>query len=272
MPLPTFAVIIPFRPKAESIDWERESKLLQQTIHSVLRQTYTSFKIFVVYTDVPSFIVVDERVEYYEFPYGYKRYLELENRADLFEKFKSEKMVVRRWDKARKLCYGSKLAKEAGCEYIMAVDADDLVSKHLFRYLSQDAEKKEGQSGWYIETGYLYREGTNYLLKVPKNMRFLNGSTHILHSSLVPIPDFNSLDWLDYSLFTDHGWIKDRVLEYEGAQLKPVPFAGVVYVAHGANISAITKKEFGLSMKAILKRILRTKMLTTSLRSEFNIL
>ena len=39
------------------------------------------------------------------------------------EKFKSEKKAVRRWDKARKLCYGSELAKQDGCNYIMALDS-----------------------------------------------------------------------------------------------------------------------------------------------------
>jgi hypothetical protein len=265
-----FAIIIPFRPKAESIDWARESELLQQTIQSVLRQTYSKFKVFVLYTDAPNVVVNDARVEYHEFPYGHQHYHEMENREDLLKKFKSEKLVVRRWDKARKLCYGAKLAKEATCDYIMALDADDLLSNRLFDYLRKEVEKKE-QKGWYIETGYVYKQGANYFIKMPRNMRFLNGSTHILHSSLVRIPDFNSLDWLDYSLFTDHGWIKDRVREQYGAQLMPVPFAALVYVAHGANISQITKKEFGFSLKVILKRILRTKVLTPVLRKEFNI-
>ncbi|HLP36083.1 glycosyltransferase family A protein [Lacibacter sp.] len=266
-----FAIIIPFRPNAESVNWNKESALLQQTIQSVLRQTFTSFKVFVVYTDAPSVVIDDAKVEYHEFPYGYKSYLELENREDLLSKFKSEKMVTRRWDKARKLCYGSKLAKDAGCDYIMALDADDLLSNRFLAYMAKDAQKDK-RKGWFVEKGYLYRENSNYLVKVPKNMRFLNGSTHILHSDLVKIPDFASLDWLDYNLFTDHGWIKHRLEEYYGALLYPIPFPALVYVVHRSNISQVGKKEFGFNLKSIVKRILRGKLLTTSLREEFNII
>jgi glycosyltransferase involved in cell wall biosynthesis len=265
-----FAIIIPFRPKAQSVDWERESNLLQRTIQSVLRQSYSAMKVFVTYTDAPSVIVADERVEYHEFPYGYKSYLELENREDLRDKFKSEKMVVRRWDKARKLCYASKLAKEAGCDYIMALDADDLLSNKLFDLLAAEANTTP-VAGWYMEKGFLYKEGANYFIRVPKDMRFLNGSTHILRSDLVKIPDFSSLDWLDYNLFTDHGWIKARMQKYYGVILRPVPFTALVYVVHGSNISQVLKKEYSFNFKGIVKRILRGVRLSNAIKEEFNI-
>jgi hypothetical protein len=265
-----FAVIIPFRPKAESVNWENESALLHKTINSVLQQTYNAVNVFVIHNEEPVYTYDDRRVQYIQFPYGHQGYNEMENRDDLLSKFKSQKMVVRRWDKARKLCYGSKLAKEAGCDYVMALDADDMLSNKLFDYLAKDSQK-EKRDGWYMEKGYVYLERTNFLIKVPKTMRFLNGSTHILHSSLVHIPDFSSLTWLDYSLFTDHGWIKDRVKEQQGARLYPIPFPGLVYVVHRSNISKIAQRAFGFSVKAIIKRIVRGRFLTNALRKEFNI-
>ncbi len=266
-----FAIIIPFRPKVESNDWARESDLLQQTIQSVLRQTYDAVKVFVVYTDLPAHVITDQRVEYVLFPYGYQAFDSIENREVLMEKFKrSTKMVVRRWDKARKLTYGSKLAKEAGFDYIMALDADDLLSSRLFPFLSNDATSND-RKGWYMEKGYLYKTHTNYLVKVPKLMRFLNGSSHVLHASLVTIPDFSSIVWEDYNLFTDHGWIKGRMEHDFGVQLTEIPFPGLVYVVHGSNISQVQKKEFSFSIKGIVKRILRGVILTDTLREEFNI-
>lgn len=265
-----FGIIIPFRPKTESIDWIRESNLLLQTIQSVLRQTYEAFDIFVVYTDAPDIHSDDTRVQYHEFPYGHQSYEEMENRDALLHRFKSAKMVVRRWDKARKLCYGSKLAKEAGCDYVMALDADDLLSNRFLSYMAKDAADNE-RRGWFVEVGYLYQKGSSYLIKVPKNMRFLNGSTHVLHHDLVKIPDFCSLDWQDYNLFTDHGWIKDRVHEIDGTQLQPIPFAALVYVVHRSNISQVEKKEYSFTLKSVIKRIIRGRILTSSLRMEFNI-
>ncbi len=69
-----FSIIIPFRPKAESIDWERESRLLSQTITSVLRQTFSAFKVFVLYTDQPSELIEHEKIAYVEFPGGHQSY------------------------------------------------------------------------------------------------------------------------------------------------------------------------------------------------------
>lgn len=266
-----FAIIIPFRPKAESTNWERENALLQQTIDSVLRQTYPGFTVFVLYTDAPTVFADDARIKYHPFPYGHQRYDEMSNREDLLEKFRSEKLVVQRWDKARKLCYGSKLAKEAGCTYIMALDADDLLSKRFLSFMATDAQT-HARDGWYVEKGFLYREGSRFLMSVPRNMRYLNGSTHVLHADLVKVPDFSSLDWLDYNLFTDHGWIKDRLKESDGAVLSPIPFPALVYLLHRSNISDIEKREFGFSLKGIVKRILRGRLLTASLREEFHLI
>jgi hypothetical protein len=265
-----FAFIIPFRPKAESADWQGDKILLNRTIESVLRQTYTNLRIYVLYTDAPDVQINDPRLAYVEFPFGYQSWDDLRNAEDLFSKFKSKQKAVRRWDKARKLCYGSMLAKDAGCNYIMALDSDDLLSKHFLAYLFSSANGN-GCRGWYLDKGYLYKEGAGFLISVPRYMCGLNGSTHVLHRDLVEIPDFNSLDWDDYNLFTDHGWVRGRMKKYYDAELVPVPNAMLVYVVHSSNMSQVYQKEFGYNIKAIAKRILRGVKLTKSLREEFNI-
>jgi len=263
-----FAIIIPFRPKAESVNWETESNLLSKTIASLLQQTYAAIKIFVVHNEEPLNKTEDKKVQYITLPFGHQTYEEIPIRKELTEKFKSEKMVVRRWDKARKLSYGCKLAKEENYDYIMALDADDLLSKHFFSRLA--AEAKNGECpGWYMHKGFLYKPGTNYLMLVPKLMRFLNGSTHVLRADLVNIPDFNSAVWLDYSLFTDHGWIKDRLKKYSAIDLLPINQPMLVYVVHGSNISKVNAKEYGMSFKNIIKHILRARLLTRKRREEF---
>jgi hypothetical protein len=102
-------------------------------------------------------------------------------------------------------------------------------------------------------------------------MHQLNGSTHILRSDLVKVPDFNSTDWQDYHLFTDHGWIKDRILELYDEQIEPVPFPAVVYLIHKANISSVSSKHFNFSFKNILKKVLRGVWLSNKLKIEFSI-
>jgi hypothetical protein len=265
-----FAFIIPLRPKTESADWQGDKILLNRTIESVLRQTHTLLRVYVLYTDAPDEQISDPRLMYVEFPFGYQSWDDLRNSEELFSKFKSKQKAVRRWDKARKLCYGSMLAKEAGCDYIMALDSDDLLSKHFLAYLTST---KDDNSciGWYLDKGYLYKEGAGFLISVPRYMCGLNGSTHMLHRDLVVIPDFNSLDWNDYNLFTDHGWVRGRMKQDYNAELMPVPKPMLVYVVHRSNMSQVYQKEFGFNLKAIIKRILRYVPLTKNIREEFNI-
>jgi hypothetical protein len=265
-----FAIVIPFRPKSESVYWEKESELLSQTIKSALLQTYLQIKVFVVYTDKPMELIIDNRLEYIHFPFGYQSFNEIPVHAALLEKFKTEKMVVRRWDKARKLTWGCKVAKEQGFDYIMALDADDLISKNLFAELAAVSENGK-VPGWYMHQGYLYKPGTRFFMLVPKLMRFLNGSTHVLRSDLVTIPEFTSTNWLDYSLFTDHGWVKARLKEYNNVDLLPINKPVLVYVVHGSNISKVYQKEFGKTLKNFIKLLLRGRILTKAKREEFNI-
>lgn len=265
-----FAVVIPFRPKTESSNWEQESRLLDQTVQSVLAQTYQHIKVFVVCTDVPFYQVADERVCYEHLPFPYQPFAAIPIHQELLQKFKSEKMVVRRWDKARKITWGCKLAKEEGFDYIMSLDADDLLSKHFFARLA--AASEEGKCpGWYMHSGYLYKRGTKYLMLVPKLMRFLNGSTHVLRSDLIRIPDFDSVSWYDYSLFTDHGWIKERFKKYLQIDLQRIDEPMLVYVVHESNISKVHEKEYARTLKNFVKRILRGRLLTAARKAEFHI-
>jgi len=266
----TFGIIIPFRPRSESSAWSEDLQLLNRTIESVLRQTYKHFRVYIVYTDAPDEQLEDPRLVYLAFPFGYQSWAALKNKDNLFLKFKSEKKAVRRWDKGRKLSYGSKLAKEDGCDYIMALDSDDLLSCYLLAHLASSTRNQDCK-GWYMDKGYLYKQGSGYVIRVPRYMCGLNGSTHILRSDLVEIPDFNSLDWNDYNLFTDHGWVRERVKHYFNSELEPVPFFMLVYVVHQSNMSQVYQKEFGFHLKAIVKRILRSRPITRKFRSEFHI-
>lgn len=263
-----FGIIIPLRPQSESTDWEGDVALLNRTIGSVLRQTYTELAVYVVYTDKPTELSADARVQYVPFPFGFQQWEELSNREALLLKMKFKQKAARRWDKGRKVCYGSKVAKESGCDYLMVLDSDDLLSKHFFRYLFSRA--CEGRlAGWYMDRGYLYREGSRFLLRVPKHMTGLNGSTHVLRADLVRIPDFDSTDWADYNQFTDHGWVRYRVEEEYGEKMEAITTDMLVYVVHSSNMSGVYQKEFGFNLKAIVKRLLRSKLLTRALKEEF---
>jgi hypothetical protein len=260
--------VIPFKPFIKTRDWIKENSLLQRTIISLLNQKNEKFRIFVIYTDLPSVEIVDRRVILIKSPFEFLAYSEIPNCSTLVKKFPNEQWLEGLWDKSRKVCYGCLLAKELGCNYIMAVDSDDLVSNKLVGFVESNNMNGE-VAGWYVNKGYVYEDGAFYLMRSYK-MNFINASTHIIRSDLVRTPDFNSTGWEDYSLFTDHGYLKDRIKHNYNEHLKPLPFFAVIYIAHANNMSDVSKNLAEIGFKNILKKAIYGTLVNKKIQREFS--
>jgi hypothetical protein len=147
-------------------------------------------------------------------------------------------------DKGSKLAVAVLAAREAGADHVMVVDADDFVSRRLAGFVA-DAPLR---TGWYVDEGYLYGEGTGLV-------RRMSGFVHTCGTSLIygkpfldALPDLpvtatkeQLLDGL--GAFTVHellGSHKRAVEHYAslGTPLAPVPFPAAVYtVGTGENLS-----------------------------------
>lgn len=261
------AFILPFRPKSQSKDWQKDCALLEATIGSLLNQDSDNYKIFVVYSDTPDLPVLSAKVSLVHFDHSF---VEFENTPDVDSTLsETDKLIVaRRWDKCRKIFYGCKKAKEDGCQYIMSVDSDDLISNKLVSYIYKRILETD-IPGFYITKGYLYRPPSKRIIRVDKNMQGFNGSTHILRSDLIKIPSFESGGWLDFNLFTSHGWIVSRMKQEHKVDLEPINFPAVIYVAHGGNISNVNPVSILNLLKYFLKLIIRGRWITKELKQEF---
>ena len=125
--------------------------------------------------------------------------------------------------------------------------------------------------GFYIEKGYLFKNGSGSLIKINEGMQNYNGSTHILRADLVKIPDFTKGVWIDYNLFTSHGWIISRIKELYGLDMKPIPFPAVIYVAHDNNISKVNPTTLWEGVKYFFKMLLNGKKITEEIKKEFSL-
>jgi hypothetical protein len=264
-----FSVVIPFRPKAESNDWNNECMLLQKTVSSLLRQTYKHIKIFIVYTDFPTINLSDSRINFIEFIYGYQKFEEIQKGEELLRQFGTKQWLVRNWDKGRRLTYGSYIAMQSDCDYIMAMDADDLLSKYFFDILVNSANGHL-VPGWYMNAGYMMKQGGRFLVKINKGFKDFNGSSHVLRKDLVKIPDFSSTNWLDFNLFTDHGWIFHRIREEYGKELLPLNDLTLIYIVHNSNISGV-RKEYSINIRKLIKRLILSRPITNQIKDEFNL-
>ena len=268
-----FAFIIPFKPKSQSLNWQKDCALLEATVNSILSQTAENFKIYIVCYDQPTLhpAIKAEKINFIQYD---SPFIPFESTpAALESEYRTAKdkiIVARRWDKSKKIFIGCKKAKEEGCKYIMVVDADDLISNKLLAYIDKRLEKEE-VPGFYISKGYLYRPPCRRMIAVNKNMQGFNGSTHVLRSDFVKIAGFESLDYTNFNLFTSHGWIISRMKQEYGIDLESIPFPALMYVAHGGNISNISNLNMMEGLKYLAKLIVRGKWLDKNIKREFGV-
>lgn len=259
--------IIPLKPKFTSSNWNEDSRLLKDTLRSILNQSASDFKAYVVYSDLPEFPLEESRIIYLKCPYPFLSYDEIPNHDIELRWHKNKRLLEKRLDKSKKIMYGCQKAIEKGCQYLMSIDSDDLISSRIVDYINKN--NREGKTaGWYINRGYVLNKNSRLGVK-NHYMQSFNGSTHILRHDLVKIPDFNNAGYVDYSLFTAHGWTLNRIEEQYKVKLEPLNFYGVIYIVHKTNISKIKSIHQSLSIKNLVKRIVRLKIVTKEMKREF---
>lgn len=264
------AFVIPFRSKATSDNWPLHSSLLLRTLNSLLNQTDKNFLVILVYTDLPDFRLDHENLVWLQFPYDFLKVKDIDDYESYAKPyFSTEIFAEYGMDQARKSTYGCKLAKEMGSEYIMSVDADDLVSNKMAKFVNLNSSSSN--PGWYVNKGYVFVEGTKYIYRYPKNLNSFCGSTYIVRADLVSIPDFKSRNLLDYNFFSGHVWLKERLKQYHNAVLLPFPLYAIIYILNSVSWGGTF---FIYSKKGILKWvkiILYGQLLSKKIKNEFHL-
>ena len=260
--------IIPFKAKVKSKNWEVDCHFLANTLNSICNQLDNNYLVYVVYTDLPVNLTKNEKIIFIYFPYSFIDNEELK-RVELKTDPNSEFVIDERmFDQGKRILFGCKKARKDGCNFFMSVDADDLISNRISSFISQNSKEK---IGWFVNQGYLLKNGTPLLIKINKNMDYLNCSTHIIHESLIPEVNFNSNKIEDFSFFSSHGYLRERIRIIKNETLKPLPFKALIYFIHDSNWSG-----FGTSMKkkwfkTFGKYVIFGKFLNASIKREFGI-
>jgi hypothetical protein len=262
--------VVAFRPKSKSKNWDEDCLLLQNTLKSVCNQADQNFRVFLVYTDLPA-ITPDAKITLVKFPYNFVEKQELFEAAllnDPLYDVEKNNRVEFDYDKSKRILFGCAAAREAKCDFIMSVDADDLISSRIAGFVNGNLSEK---FGWYVDKGYIRTGNSRVLIKMKHGLSDINGSSNIVRMNLVPVPDFNSRLVPDFAFFHWHSWLKYRLREQFNDSLKPLPFYGTIYVLHNSSLSGynrLLKKEF---LKTTLKYLVNGRWLSRGIRKEFGI-
>jgi hypothetical protein len=260
--------IIPFRAKSTSNKWEYHCSLLERTLKSVCNQKTSNFKVVLVYSDLPDFAFRHENLIFLHFPFQRLTVDEISDFSSYASKHYDAINAANVMDQGKKTLWGVKMAIESGCNYIMSVDADDLISSRIAGYVNINSLTNE--AGWVINKGYVIFEGVPFLVKQPYKMNELNGSTHIVRSNIIPIPDFSSTNLWDYNFFAAHGWLNSRIKDEFNEKLRFLPFYGVLYSINPGSWTWQKHHSSVRGLRKFVKYFFLGRILTGKIRREFS--
>jgi hypothetical protein len=197
-------------------------------------------------------------------------------------------------DKLAKIAAAWDYAKSAwNPKYVMKLDADDLISSKLVDWL----DKANGEAGYLIEHGWVWRSGSRYLIERTEYFDRTCGSCLIIRSevadrtgpfltdcegvtldaasssfaasdqySLVPGSRMSTL------LLNDSSIRYVAQFAYLGLGLSKVPFSAVVYrTANPDSVEGKTRPNGPqiATLRMLVGKIRRTRFISKSLRREF---
>ena len=255
------AFIIALKSSQVSSSWRLVCKLFERTLKSVCNQTSEDYQVIVVCHEKPEIQFNSPLITYIQvdFPIPGAEYASKEK------------------DKMLKMQVGLVHAQKIKASHVMFVDADDCVSKHIAKFVSQNLE----ENGWFFSKGYDYREDTGVLRKRNKNLHLRTNTSHVIKIDLLQ-PEMKLLsdevkrgDCVLYHIDTA------SILSKRGTPLKTLPFRGVIYITdNGENMwwsqdtLEPSKKSIQKSVMLIFKGLyqsLITQKVTDSIRDEFGL-
>jgi hypothetical protein len=208
--------VIPVRHQATVEDWPGVKQRMEVTLRSLCAQRHPGWNAVVVANEGADLPEIPDRVDvaWVDFPRN-----TLPNRAGPIEEF----YQAVRLDKGRRLLAGLALARPKG--HVMFVDYDDIVSCRLAELVS----RHPSSNGWFFQSGFLWSGGLDLLLCEPYFFKYC-GTSHIVRSDLLPIPDVieDANEQLVCRWLGSHIFIKDD-FDKIGTSLNPLPFAGTIY-------------------------------------------
>lgn len=275
---PRIAFLIPIASSRRAKDWRLACAYFRQTLLSIFNSTDPNYCVAVVGHEPPDFeLPQDSRF----------KFLSLDRPLPPLENGYYLSAIK---DKLIKLGAAWKYAKSMWHpQYVMKLDWDDLVSSRLVTWL----ENAGGEAGYLIKHGWVWRSGSRYLIQCTEQFDRMCGSCLIIRSDLADKtgPFLHSCDGTKFDnisqqietadahslvpgagtstlLLNDSHIRADAQFAYLGHRLAVVPFSAAVWrIGHGNNASSQLHRTETLRM--LLGRIRRTRLITTRLKKEF---
>lgn len=231
--------IVPVKSRQIATSWAHVSRLFERCVRSLCNQTSPAFRVVVVCNERPEILFEHPAVSYVEVDFPAPIW---KDDADF---------TTRELDKGKKIYTGLIHARQLNPSHIMLVDADDCVSKHLAKFVSQHPES----SGWVMDKGYEYEDGSRFIYRKKNRFHWKCGTAHIIRFDLIePLLNLplEQLSW-------EHFYHKNipQLAEKNNESLAFLPFEGAVYITDNRENIFYQKQRILKGFNFDLNRILR---------------
>lgn len=260
--------IVPFAPRSFTRDWKLACKYLEQTIDSLLNSEDPRIAVVVVGHDYPGdFISTDPRVNFL--------------RSDMATPpvALAKDPVLAITDKLLKVRCGWEFSKKhLESDYVMIVDADDFLSRKVVGFLAQSGNFP----AYRISDGWIWNTGSQLTIESTESFNLLCGSSVIVRADVAEKefdleaisnspPEYAVLAYAGKkpSLLINelHGYA-DKAMALHGLKICDIPFRAGIYRV--GNINSHSRRTYkSHSLRLLLGRIRRLRLLTPSIKTEF---
>lgn len=205
--------IIPFVSRAYAKDWEKSCGLLSATLASLKNQSNPDFGAMILSNDRPDCDLSDPRFHF------------VQTELAIDDPARRGRRLV---DKERKLHWALVEAPRLAPDYIMPLDADDLVSRRLVSWV----DNNPSVDGFVLNHGYVYPEDDQY---VYRSIRFHQrcGSCYVVRTDGLRLPeahsDYSTSDYRRHWMVKTHNKAVGRIFSANNYSWHFVPFFAAIY-------------------------------------------
>jgi hypothetical protein len=225
-----FCFITPLRAPEWSDNWLRICELFERTAISVFRQTTAAFRHVVVCHEPPKLKrAFDLRLEFVtkDFP--------LPGKPPRASGLTGDAWPIMSDDKLNKLVAGLQRARELNADFVMLLDADDLVSCRLAAHVLSRPEA----DGWFVARGWRYQYGRNWI-ETLDGFNQVSSSCNVLSRRWFNFPGCPERERdADAALILQGHGQAVEAFAARGALMRPLPFRAMIRTENGENMSIL---------------------------------
>ncbi len=244
--------IIPFIADGVAKDWPKAVATLERTLGSILANPEKDLRVMVVCQDRPPLKNTDGR------------YIFLETKHP---KPGKTDVAAKHNDKGVKTMDAFDAARDLAPEYVMLVDADDLISNTLVSYVHQ----RPNFDAFCMKTGFEWREGSSHFM-VRTRFSQVCGSAFVWRFNERLFPAWLGKNYTKFICDQGHNLV-EAAMDAEGFRVDKMYVPKAVYVTGHVNHMYETYHNLTLKRRAknLVLSLWRKRELTPELKNEFGL-